>query len=233
MATEALDDSGPRIRITRDGPYLASGDVPLVAADIVAGADGIADHWGPETPVPARERYALCRCGQSRHKPFCDGTHHQVKFDGTETADRTPFADQAESTVGPGLVLLDAPKLCAHAGFCEKAGGTWGLVERSDDPSARALAVQAVHDCPAGRLVVKDGAGRVLEAGLRPSIVVVEDPHENASGPLWIRGNIPVESADGSVYEVRNRVTLCRCGRSAIKPLCDGAHLDVPGSPAV
>ena len=37
-------------------------------------------------------------------------------------------------------------------------------------------------------------------------------------------GGIPIHGADGQAYEVRNRVTLCRCGRSANKPYCDGAH---------
>ena len=43
-------------------------------------------------------------------------------------------------------------------------------------------------------------------------------------GPIWVRGGIPVASADGKTYEVRNRLTLCRCGRSANKPFCDGSH---------
>jgi CDGSH-type Zn-finger protein len=43
-------------------------------------------------------------------------------------------------------------------------------------------------------------------------------------GPLLVRGGIPVESEDGRPYEVRNRVTLCRCGHSRNKPFCDGTH---------
>jgi CDGSH-type Zn-finger protein len=42
-----------------------------------------------------------------------------------------------------------------------------------------------------------------------------------------VKGGVPVESADGTVYEVRNRVTLCRCGKSTNKPFCDGTHIDV------
>ncbi|HAS05054.1 MAG TPA: iron-binding protein, partial [Dehalococcoidia bacterium] len=34
-----------------------------------------------------------------------------------------------------------------------------------------------------------------------------------------------VNSAKGEPYEVRNRVTLCRCGKSSNKPICDGSHL--------
>jgi len=41
---------------------------------------------------------------------------------------------------------------------------------------------------------------------------------------LWVRGGIPVTSANGFHYEVRNRVTLCRCGTSKNKPFCDGSH---------
>jgi CDGSH-type Zn-finger protein len=44
---------------------------------------------------------------------------------------------------------------------------------------------------------------------------------------LWVRGGIPVISADGFAYEVRNRVTLCRCGASANKPFCDGSHYKI------
>jgi CDGSH-type Zn-finger protein len=39
-----------------------------------------------------------------------------------------------------------------------------------------------------------------------------------------VRGGITIESADGVPYEVRNRVTLCRCGRSDNKPFCDASH---------
>ena len=40
----------------------------------------------------------------------------------------------------------------------------------------------------------------------------------------WVTGNIPIERADGQPFEIRNRVTLCSCGESSIKPLCDGIH---------
>jgi CDGSH-type Zn-finger protein len=38
---------------------------------------------------------------------------------------------------------------------------------------------------------------------------------------------VRVVAADGTPYEVRNRVTLCRCGNSRNKPFCDGSHEDV------
>jgi hypothetical protein len=82
-----------------------------------------------------------------------------------------------------------------------------------------------VNDCPAGRLVAWDKAsGRPIEHALPVSIGLVEDPEQQCAGPLWLRGGIPVVAADGFEYEVRNRVTLCRCGESKNKPFCDGAH---------
>jgi CDGSH-type Zn-finger protein len=42
-----------------------------------------------------------------------------------------------------------------------------------------------------------------------------------------VRGGIAITSADGYTYEVRNRVTLCRCGHSKNKPFCDGTHSDI------
>jgi len=88
--------------------------------------------------------------------------------------------------------------------------------------------VRQVQNCPAGRLVVWDkSTGKALEREFPLSIGLIEDAVENCSGPLWLRGGIAVVSADGFEYEVRNRVTLCRCGASKNKPFCDGAHASI------
>ena len=53
------------------------------------------------------------------------------------------------------------------------------------------------------------------------------DPVEDCSGPIWLRGGISLMSADGYRYEVRNRMTICRCGASKNKPFCDGSHASI------
>ena len=180
-----------------------------------------------QTVCPLQEKLSLCRCGKSRNKPFCDGVHKKINFDGTETADRRPYLELAEVTEGPNLKLTDLKEICAAARFCVPEGGTWELTEHSDDPKARDLAVTQTGNCPAGRIAVWDkDTGEEIEPVLEPYLGLVEDPYKNASGPIWVCGRIPVESADGSIYEVRNRVTLCRCGRSSNKPFCDSSHLD-------
>lgn len=85
--------------------------------------------------------------------------------------------------------------------------------------------VRQVQKCPSGRLVVWDKARQeALEPQVEPSIGFIEDPAEGCSGPIWLRGGIAVIAADGAEYEVRQRMTLCRCGGSKNKPFCDGTH---------
>ncbi|HUL19625.1 MAG TPA: CDGSH iron-sulfur domain-containing protein [Steroidobacteraceae bacterium] len=220
--------TGPRVTVTKNGPYLVSGKVPLARQTIVADPEGGSESWRESDPFPAQEGYALCRCGHSANKPFCDGTHKKVGFDGTETASREPYSRQAQLMQGPVLALSDAESLCAFARFCDPHGQVWAQVERTDDPEVRATFLRQVNNCPSGRLVAWDrGTGEPIEEKLGISIGVVEDPPQGVSGPLWLRGGIPLIAADGFAYEVRNRVTLCRCGASKHKPFCDGSHAAV------
>ena len=129
----------------------------------------------------------------------------------------------SQKLAGPELELTDAEEYCAEARFCHPQGGTWRLVRQSDDPERRELAISQACNCPSGRLTAwKDGDP--IEPELEPSIGVTEDPGAGVSGPLRVKGGIEIESADGTPYETRNRVTLCRCGHSKGKPLCDGSH---------
>lgn len=217
-----------RVTVTKNGPYLVKGAIPLAPQIIAADTEGGSDHWSLGVQYPVQEQYALCRCGRSKNAPFCDGTHALVGFDGTETADRRDYAEQAVTFDGPGLNLLDVQALCAAARFCDTHGKVWKEVVTSDDPDIRKTFLRQVGDCPSGRLVAFDTAtGKVVEPNLPVSIGLIEDPQENCEGPLWLRGGISVIAADGFAYEVRNRVTLCRCGASGIKPFCDGSHISV------
>jgi CDGSH-type Zn-finger protein len=218
-----------RITITKDGPYLVSGSVPLGLATIEVNAEGESVKWGQGKNFPDAETTHLCRCGESKNKPFCDGSHAKVGFDGTETASRAPFREQAQVVDGPDLQLADAEVLCAFARFCDPNGRIWTMPPDSDDAKTRANLVRQAGDCASGRLVVIDKAtGKAVEPELPKSIGIVEDPSRECSGPLWARGGLELIGADGTAYEVRNRMTLCRCGRSENKPFCNGAHASEP-----
>ena len=214
--------------ISRDGPYIVSGDAPLTEEIIGANAEGESMQWQRGKAYDAPEKYALCRCGQSAKAPFCDGTHARVGFDGTETAPRTPYAQQAQIFDGPDLSLMDARHLCADARFCDPNGKVWNQVARTDDPEVRAMFLSQVHNCPAGRLLAFDkAAGKTIEQHSPLAIGLIEDPVEDCSGPIWLRGGVVLTSANGHQHEKRNNMTVCRCGASKNKPFCDGTHASV------
>jgi CDGSH-type Zn-finger protein len=216
------------VAIAKDGPYLVSGGLPLSTETIGTNREGESVKWKAGAKFPAKASYALCRCGHSASKPFCDGSHSKVGFDGTETASREAYTKQAKVMEGPAMSLTDAEGLCAFARFCDPKGQVWNLVNQTDDPEARKVFVQEACDCPSGRLVAWDSAtGKPIEPKLEASVGLIEDPAKNCSGPVWLRGGVQVIGADGFKYEVRNRVTLCRCGASQNKPFCDGQHAAV------
>ena len=226
----ATSDRNPeaKIVVSKNGPYLVGGDIPLSIQVITPNKEGFSWDWVEAKTYATGLDYALCRCGRSKNRPFCDGTHEKIGFDGRETATRTPYARQTQEFDGPTLVLSDAENLCAFARFCDPAGKIWNLIEQTDNPEARELVIREANHCPAGRLVVHDKkTGKEIEHKLPPSIGIVEDPALGCSGPLWVRGGVRIESHDGKPYEVRNRVTLCRCGASANMPFCNGSHASI------
>jgi CDGSH-type Zn-finger protein len=214
-----------KIKVTRNGAYKVSGGVPLSEQIMMVDGDGQYHGWKAGEKYPVQENYSLCRCGHSNNKPFCDGAHAKIKFEGTEEVARGTYLEQARVIKGPGLKLTDVKDFCAVARFCHRAGSTWVLTKQSGDPVARQIAIEEACDCPSGRLVAWETDDRAIEPDFEPSIGLVQDTQEGKMGPLWIRGGIPIESAGGTTYEIRNRVTLCRCGKSSNKPFCDGSHL--------
>jgi len=216
-----------KVVIIKDGPYLVSGNLPLGKEIIVPDDKGNSVEWRKGEKYQNKENYALCRCGQSKNKPYCDGTHAKIGFDGTETASRQKYIAQTEKVEGVGIELTDKQELCALARFCHnKKGNVWELTENSADQKSKKEAIKQACNCPAGRLVIWDKkTGKPIEPKFKPSISLVEDPRKNVSGPIWLKGEVELESSDGQNYETRNRVTLCRCGKSKNKPFCDGCHI--------
>lgn len=218
----------PHIAVTENGPYHVTGNLPFATTTIGANAQGDSVAWIAGDSFPREAEYWLCRCGHSKSKPFCDGTHETIGFDGTETASRAPYLEQAKKIQGPGYTLTDATALCSTARFCDPNGKVWSQIHHADQPAERENLIRQSCDCPSGRLVVWDDAtGKAIEPAYEPSLAAVADPAEDCLGPLWLRGGVQVTAADGHHYEVRNRVTLCCCGASNNKPFCDGMHLKI------
>lgn len=222
---QPLHKAQPKIKVTKNGPYLVCGGIPITEQEITTDHKGTPTQWTTRRTYPTKENCTLCRCGNSQSKPFCDGTHAKVGFDGNETANKEEYLVKPAIIDGPTLQLSDVEALCASARFCHRDGGIWKLVPESESYEAKKTACEETCDCPSGRLMLRDKeTGETVEPNFEPSVSLIEDPAMGVSGPIWLRGGVPVESANGKTYQVRNRVTLCRCGKSQNKPFCDSSH---------
>jgi CDGSH-type Zn-finger protein/ferredoxin len=128
------------IMVAENGPYLAT-NVP-----------GVHSYLGEQLAVPPQ--LALCRCGQSAMKPFCDGTHARSGFSGEKDPGRVP--DRRDSYPGQQVTIFDNRGICQHSGLCTDRLPT---VFRTDAepfvaPSGGRLdeIIRAVRDCPSGAL---------------------------------------------------------------------------------
>ncbi|MDR0523728.1 MAG: CDGSH iron-sulfur domain-containing protein [Candidatus Methanoplasma sp.] len=208
-----------KIEVTRNGPYLVSGGVPLSDGSIKTDVLGKAIGWKKGEPYGPAGAYALCRCGMSGEKPFCDGSH-AVGFDGTETAHMGPFEEGAGVVRSAnGVDLLQDPRLCTGSGFCH---GRDDVGRTMSKEKTLGVAKAQCADCAGGSLTLRIG-GELSEEELPREILVTTA--SGRTGPLRVTGGIPVSSQDRGDYADRNRVALCRCGKSRNKPFCDGAHL--------
>ena len=200
----------PTIECKSDGPYLAKN------LDDLRGTRGDRLETQPVT--------ALCRCGGSANKPFCDGTHRKNGFSGTKLADRG--TDKLESYRAKGITVHDNRSICAHAGRC-----TDGLAavfkyksEPWIDPEAGAALqiIETVRRCPSGALSYTLH-GAEAGAGLQqpPSITVTKDGPYEVTGGVALLGQVWAQGASTERY------TLCRCGGSRNKPFCDGTHWSI------
>ena len=171
---------------------------------------------------PAAQGAALCRCGGSSNKPFCDGTHRNNGFRDDNTAD--PAKNKRIAYVGKRITIFDNRAICAHAGHC--TDGLAAVFRHHDtpwiEPDAAAVEeiVSVIRKCPSGALSY---AIEGIEAAppQRPPMVTVTD-----NGPYELAGGIELEGIRLGDGASREHYTLCRCGASNNKPFCDGSHWD-------
>ncbi|MCD7977163.1 MAG: CDGSH iron-sulfur domain-containing protein [Tannerellaceae bacterium] len=209
-----------------DGPYQVTGGVALDLLRYITNHKGYSVDYDRMKKYPERETYFLCRCGDSKNKPYCDGAHKQVGFVGTETASHAAYDDMAKCIEGKLMDLMDAEELCSVARFCDTKSGTWNLIETAENLDAKDIITHQCKFCPSGRLTAVTKQGERLEPYLPQEISMLEDPLIHKVAPIWVKGGIQIEDANGKPYPVRNRVTLCCCGKSQNKPFCDATHVD-------
>jgi CDGSH-type Zn-finger protein/truncated hemoglobin YjbI len=214
IARDVPGDPKGAIRVRENGPYLRTGDALM------------SNFLGEPTTAPPVA--ALCRCGQSESKPWCDGTHATIGFNDRKHPDRV--SDRLDTYAARQFTILDNRGICAHSGRCSDAlptvfrAGTEPFVApaggRADD------ILRAIQSCPSGALgaaIAERRAADVVDRIRPPAIEVSKDGPYYVTGGVDLRddaGNEPVRSAGAS----REHFALCRCGQSKNKPFCSGAH---------
>src|SRR5262245_3918184 len=202
------------IRVRENGPYL------------LTGGTSIWNFLGEPTPAPPIA--ALCRCGRSQSRPWCDGTHATIGFNDKKHPDRV--ADRLDSYPARQFTLLDNRGICAHSGRCTdplptafRAGAEPFVAPsgaRADD------ILRAIQACPSGALgaaIAERRAAEMVDRIRPPAIEVSKDGPYFVSGGVDLRdeaGKEPVRASDAST----EHFALCRCGQSKNKPFCSGAH---------
>ncbi len=220
------------IKVKPDGPYLVYGNPPIDQEIIIPNEDGISWLYQKgihfEKEPKADGRISLCRCGVSKNHPFCDGAHKHIEWDSKENSNKKTYEEEAQKFVGPEYTLEDNDKYCVGAQFCFAGGEAWDIVAKKNDKEQNDILFHEVSHCPSGRLVLrKRSSGEIVDYPFPPSLAILEQPGLKISGPIWVKGGITIVDEDGKAYEVRNRVTLCRCGHSKNKPFCDTSHIRV------
>lgn len=195
----------PVIELRPNGPLL------------VRGLDDLRDAVGNR--LETDDVIALCRCGHSGNKPYCDGTHKKIGFSDEKISDG---AGKRGDYTGKKIVIHDNRSICAHAGYCTDglaAVFRYGKQPWIDPDGADVEAIaETVRKCPSGALSYSLQDAGQDQPGEAPSITVT------GNGPYAVKGPVALAGVAFGEGASKTRYTLCRCGGSRNKPFCDGTH---------
>ncbi len=199
-----------KIEINENGPYMIK-DLEKLTGSI-------------NTEPENKTVIALCRCGASRNKPFCDGTHVNTGFSGEKERKKK---HETNEFVGKDITVVDNPGICCHAGECVHGAREVFFSREGNkrishpDNGDKEKIIQTIRKCPSGSLAYKIDNDVYDEYFSEEEIFIAKD------GPLHIRGGVELDDESGKELISREHYTLCRCGASSNKPFCDGIHKQI------
>jgi CDGSH-type Zn-finger protein len=177
--------------------------------------------------LPTSPEIALCRCGKSRNKPYCDGTHARSGFnsdrDAEHTVDSVGEFPGAEITVHFNKLQCSAAQECANGlpsvfrhGDLTRfvTGKPW--IQPDREPAEKIMAV--IKRCPSGALRYTIN-GKTGPDHMEPPNIRIRK-----NGPYEVKGSIPLRTSFWMQQQNPQLYALCRCGASRNKPFCDGSH---------
>src|SRR5256712_10754421 len=210
--TTALMNQTPKIACLPSERYSLLNDRTAAPVPNLRRANG-----GPGATVRG---VALCRCGGSRNKPFCDGTHSLIGFKDQRSAKATP--NRRENYAGKRITIHDNRGICSHAGFCtDRLKSVFQMRAEpwidADGASAEEI-IETIRKCPSGALSYSVENVEHRDQEREPAVTVTND------GPYAITGGIELLRVTLGEGASKEHYTLCRCGASKNKPVCDRSH---------
>ena len=197
----------PSIELRQNGPAVVSGLNSLM------GTQG--------ESIPTKSTMALCRCGASKSKPFCDGSHTSVNFSDQKSPKRT--IDMTLSYEGQNISVLYNRLLCSKSSECGRRLNRVFDTKRDPwiepDQGSVDEIVAVVCACPSGALSYQVNGRPIRHEVEQGSVIEVEN-----NGPYHVR-NISLIAGEWCSGARENKYSLCRCGASKNKPFCDGSHM--------
>jgi CDGSH-type Zn-finger protein len=216
----------PKILPLPNGPYYLLNDMKLKVVENLHNSKG--------EPLSTIQGVSLCRCGASKNKPFCDGTHGMIEF---STENRTVandnngsgyIKDKRKNYVGKEIAVHDNRRICSHAAECvNNLSSVFKFNSRpwiNPDSARTEEIIDTIRKCPSGALSYSVNGIEYRDPDDREPMMTV-----SKDGPYLITGGIDlmgdnIQWAEGASKE---HYTLCRCGASNYKPFCDGMHRTV------
>ncbi len=202
------DETSPHI-VVRENGFIRAENIP-----------SLKNATGKEMDL--RPVMAMCRCGQSSNKPFCDGSHKKTGFDGS-TADNSED-QKVYSYAGADIEVHYSKHLCSHAAECGRlADAVFNTAQKpwiQPDNGTVEQIKAAVKACPSGALRYSEKGGEPQHIPTGTTGISIQK-----NGPYWVQ-NIPIEGRDTGPVGTKDKYVLCRCGLSRNKPYCDGTHRD-------
>ncbi len=202
----------PQIACLPNGPYYLLNDLtPRVVPNI---------QKSKGDPCITITGVALCRCGGSQNKPFCDGTHGTNGFTDKRLTDGA--LNKRDNHVGKQITIHDNRGICAHAGYCtDNQSSVFKLNEEPwIDPDGATVKdiISTISKCPSGALSYTVDNVEHRDQDRKPMVTVTKD------GPYAVTGGIELVDQPLGEGASTEHYTLCRCGGSKNKPFCDGTH---------